>query len=220
MQQSVELADSLLASWRQIAVLLPRIGIAIALLLVGWLVARTARRLVIRLARLLRLDAVAEWAGIEGFLLQGGVEFTAVSLVGGAVYWLVFFLTFATVLDTLAVSAGTDFVDRLVRFIPNIVVIVIVLILGAGLARVVGSVTYAYLNNIGSKGADAIAALARYATLVFAVALVVEQLAIRSEILVSAFQIAFAAFCLAMALAFGIGGREWAARILDRFFRS
>jgi hypothetical protein len=36
---------------------------------------------------------------------------------------------------------------------------------------------------------------------------------------VSAFQIAFGAFCLALALAFGLGGRDWAARILDTFFK-
>ena len=42
------------------------------------------------------------------------------------------------------------------------------------------------------------------------------QVAIGSAVLVSAFQIAFAAVCLAAALAFGLGGREWAARVIDR----
>jgi hypothetical protein len=77
-------------------------------------------------------------------------------------------------------------------------------------------VTYTYLNNIGSKAATVIAALARYAMLAFVVALAFEQLDLRSEILVTGFQIAFGGLCLALALAFGLGGREWAARVLDR----
>jgi len=55
--------------------------------------------------------------------------------------------------------------------------------------------------------------------LVFVLAISLEQLKIGGQILVSAFQIAFGAFCLALALAFGLGGREWAARLLDNFFR-
>jgi hypothetical protein len=46
-----------------------------------------------------------------------------------------------------------------------------------------------------------------------------EQLAIQSQVLVSAFQIAFAALCLALALAFGLGGRDWAASVIDRYTR-
>jgi hypothetical protein len=56
--------------------------------------------------------------------------------------------------------------------------------------------------------------------LAFVIAMAIEQLAFRSEILVSGFQIAFGALCLAMALAFGIGGRDWAARILERYFKA
>jgi hypothetical protein len=52
--------------------------------------------------------------------------------------------------------------------------------------------------------------------LIFVIAMAAEQLALRSEILVSGFQIAFGALCLALALAFGLGGREWAARLLDK----
>lgn len=220
MQETSELFDALLSTWHQLVAVVPRVGVSLLLLVLGWLLARLARRLTVRLGRALRLDALAEKAGIEGFLLQGGVQFTAVTLAGGVIYWLVLFLTFAAVLDTLAVPAGRDLTDRLVRFVPNVVVVVIILMFGTVLARFVGSVTYTYLNNIGSKAADAIAALARYAMLVFVVAMAVEQLAFRSEILVSGFQIAFGALCLALALAFGLGGREWAARILERFFKS
>lgn len=220
MQETPDILGSLGETWRQLGSMLPRVGVSLLLLVLGWIVARVARRAAVKLCRWLRVDALAERTGVEGFLVQGGVEFTAVTIIGGVIYWLILFLTFAAVLDTLAVPAGHDLVERLVGFIPNIVVVVIILMFGTVLARVVGSVTYSYLNNIGSKGAGVIAALARYATLVFILAMAVEQLVVRSEILVSGFQIAFGAFCLALALAFGLGGREWAARILDRFFKT
>lgn len=219
MQATTDLISSLGTTWDQIVEVLPSILTATLLLLLGWLLARVLRRLSIRLFRLLKVDTLAENLGIEGFLLQGGVEFTAVTLLGGVVYWGVLFLTFVALLNMLAVPAGMELLERIVLFVPNVVVAVIVLIFGTVVARFVGSVTYTYLNNVGSKGATVIAAIARFAMLGFVIAMAVEQLALRSEILVSGFQIAFGAVCLALALAFGLGGREWAARILDKFWK-
>jgi hypothetical protein len=78
---------------------------------------------------------------------------------------------------------------------------------------------FSYLNNIGSTAAEPIAAIARFALLAFVIFMAAEQLAIGSQVLVSAFQIAFAALCLALALAFGLGGKDWAASMIDRYTR-
>jgi hypothetical protein len=219
MQETSDLITSLGATWDQIVGGVPEVLSALLLLLLGWVLARVARRLAIKLFRALKVDALAENVGIEGFLVQGGVEFTAVTLLGGLVYWTILFLTFVALLNMLAVPAGMALLERIVLFVPNIVVAVIVLIFGTVVSRFVGAVTYTYLNNVGSKGAAVIAAVARFAMLGFVVAMAVEQLALKSEILVSGFQIAFGALCLALALAFGLGGREWAAKILDKFWK-
>lgn len=219
MQQTSDLITSLRATWDQIVAVIPSILTAILLLLLGWLIARVTRRLSIRLFRWMKVDTVAENVGIEGFLMQGGVEFTTVTLLGGLIYWAILFLTFVALLNMLAVPAGTELLQRIILFVPNVAVAVIVLIFGGVVSRFVGSVTYTYLNNVGSAGASVIAAIARYTMLGFVVAMAVEQLAFKSEILVSGFQIAFGALCLALALAFGLGGREWAAKILDKFWK-
>ena len=220
MQTTNDLVTALRATGNQVIEALPAILSAAMLFILGWLLARIARRLAIRLLRWMKIDTLAERVGIEGFLLQGGVEFTTVTLLGGAIYWSVLFVTFIALLNMLAVPAGVELLERIVRYVPNVVVAVIVLIFGTVVARFVGSVTYTYLNNVGSKGALTIARLARYAVLGFVIAIAAEQLALQSAILVSGFQIAFGAVCLALALAFGLGGREWAARVLEKFWKT
>lgn len=219
MQDHMDVITSLQATWNQIVAGVPDILSAVLLLLLGWLLARVVRRLATRLFRYLKVDTLAENIGIEGFLVQGGVEFTTVTLLAGALYWGILFLTFVALLNMLAVPAGMALLERIVLFIPNVVVAVIVLIFGTVVARFVGAVTYTYLNNVGSRGAAVIAGVARIAMLGFVVAMAVEQLALKSEILVSGFQIAFGALCLALALAFGLGGRDWAAKILEKFWK-
>jgi hypothetical protein len=211
-----ELIRSLQDTWGQVLEILPRIALGLLLLLVGWALARILRKGAIRVFRLLHVDKLAEKAGLEDFLIQGGVRFTTVTLLGGLVYWLVLFATFVALLDVLGLPAGQELLGRVVHFLPNVVLAVVILMFGTMLSRFVGSLSYTYLNNVGSSAAAPISALARYAVLIFVIAMAAEQLALRSEILVSGFQIAFGALCLALALAFGLGGREWAARLLDK----
>lgn len=219
MLESSSLLQSLRQSAGDLIGVLPDLGLAVLLLVAGWLAARLARRLVLRLLRGVNADELAERAGIDDFLVRGGVDVTAVTIIGGTVYWVILAGVFIALLDALGVRSAGALVERLQLFIPNLVLAVGVLVFGSLLARVIGGLVFSYLSNIGSTAAAPIGTLARYAVLVFVLFMAAEQLAIRTEVLVSAFQIAFAAICLAAALAFGFGGRAWAARIIDQYFR-
>lgn len=205
--------------WEQLAIFLPRLALAIVLLVVGWAFARLVRRMTIRGLRLVKADVAAEKSGLEDFLVQGGVRFTTVTLVGNFVYWVVNLSVILAALTVLGIETAGETFGRLVQHVPNVITAVVVLILGTLLGQFVGALTHAYLANLGVTGARAISTIARWAVVVFVIAISLEQLSIGGQVLVSAFQIAFGALCLALALAFGLGGREWAGRILDNFFR-
>lgn len=219
MPETASLLASLQRTGAQILEALPDVGVALLLLILGWMAARLVRRLTIRVLRLLRIDDVAERAGLEDFLIQGGVRMTTVTLIASAVYWLMLLAIFVALLDALGVPAGGLLFARLVNYVPNLILAVGILVFGALLARVVGALVSTYLNNVGSRAAEPIGALARFALLAFVLLVAAEQLAIESRVLVSAFQLAFGALCLALALAFGLGGRDWAASVIDRYMR-
>lgn len=219
MFQSSTLLASLRETWLRIMTVVPDVVLAIALLVAGWLLARFLRRLCVRALRWMRVDEFAERSGFEDFLVRGGVDATAVTLVAGAVYWTVLLGVFLALLDGLGLRAANVLLERIAAFIPNLVVAVGILVFGSLLARIAGGLVYSYLSNIGTPAAAPVGALARYAVFAFVVFMAAEQLTIRSEVLVSGFQIAFAAVCLAAALAFGLGGREWAAQVIERYTR-
>jgi len=218
-EQLALVAESLETFGRDLATVVPRIVAVLVLVVAGWVVARLARRFTVRALRLARIDVAAEKAGIEDFLVQGGVRMTAVTIVGNLAYWLINLVVLLAALSALGINTAGELFNRMVLFIPNVIAAVVVLIFGALLAQFVGALVFTYLSNLGVAGAGAISAIARWAVIVFVLAISLEQLRIGGQILVSAFQIAFGAFCLALALAFGLGGREWAARLLDSFFR-
>ncbi|MGD9904791.1 MAG: hypothetical protein AB7U83_15110 [Vicinamibacterales bacterium] len=219
MFESSTLLASLRNSWNEMIGVLPDVLLAVVLLVAGWLLARFLRRLCVRVLRWLRVDHFAERSGFEDFLVRGGVDMTAVTLIAGAVYWLVLLGVFLALLDALGLQAARVLLERLANFVPNLIVAVGILVFGSLLARIAGALVMSYLSNVGATAAVPVAALTRYALLAFVVFMAAEQLAVRSEVLVSGFQIAFAAVCLAAALAFGLGGRDWAAQVIARYTR-
>ncbi|MBP1648046.1 MAG: CmpX protein [Bacteroidetes bacterium] len=207
---------SMKSFWIDVGHALPGLFAAMLLLLVGWVVARVIRRGVLRLLRLVHVDELAEKAGIESFLLQGGVRYTTVTLLANFVYWMIMFAVILAALDSLGLQNAAVLFNKIILFMPNVVVALLVLMFGAFVAKIVRAITFTYLSNVGISGADVIGHIAQWAILLFVASVALEQLSIGGQILVSAFQIGFGAFCLALAIAFGLGGKEWAADILSR----
>jgi hypothetical protein len=218
-EQFAATLESMKSFWIDAGAAFPALFAATVLLLVGWIAARLVRRGVQRLLRLLRVDDLAEKAGIEDFLLQGGVRYTTVTLLANLVYWLVMFTVILAALNSLGLQNASVLFNKIILFMPNVIVAVLVLMFGAFIAKIARAITFTYLSNVGISGADVIGHIAQWAILLFVVSVALEQLSIGGQILVSAFQIGFGAFCLALAIAFGLGGKDWAAHVLSKIWK-
>jgi hypothetical protein len=219
MNQINVVLESLKTFWTELGNFLPQLIAALLVLIVGWLIAKLIRRAFVKVLRLLRVDVAAEKSGVENFLLRGGVQFTTVTILGSLIYWLTLFMVLFAALNILGLQAAADIFNKIILYIPNVIVAIVVLIFGTMFAKFIQGIALTYLSNVGFEGAQLVSYLAQYAIVIFVVSIALEQLAIGGQVLVSAFQIAFGGLCLALALAFGLGGREWAARILEKMWK-
>jgi len=142
---------------------------------------------------------------------------TFAGIISEVCYWLVILIVLVTVSSSLGLTAVADLFNRVALYLPNIVVAVLIIIFGTLLARFINRMVFAWLRNLGVDGALTISTIAEYGVQVFAIFVALEQLAIGTRLLTTAFAILFGAICLALALAFGLGGREWAARTIERW---
>lgn len=197
---------------------LPRIAIALLVLIGGWLLAKALRFAAIRALTAINFRVLTERAGIDGFLRQGGIQSDTTALVGVLVYWLVILGALVVASNGLGLVYVTDVLTRVLLFLPRLFVALLVLIFGAYFARFVSGAVQTYCRNVDIRDADLLGRLAQYAILVFVVLLALEQLAIGGDILRHAFLILFGGVVLALALAFGFGGRKWAGDMLERWW--
>jgi hypothetical protein len=203
----------------KIASFLPAVLGALVLLIFGWIIAKIIRSISIKLLNLMRLNVVTEKAGIDKFLAEGGVKSTTVQIIGSLFYWLIMFIVILTALNSLGLSVASELFNQIFLFIPNIIVALLVLIFGFFLANIVSQFLVTYFRNVEIENADSLGNIAKYSIMIFVVTISLTQLNIGGELLTNAFLILMSAVCLALAIAFGLGGKDWAGEVLNKYFK-
>ncbi|HTQ76408.1 MAG TPA: hypothetical protein VMI15_00155 [Burkholderiales bacterium] len=197
---------------------LPRLALAVLVLIAGWLFAKAARFAVVRGLRAINFNVLTDRAGIDGFLAQGGLETDTTGIFGLLVYWLVILSTLVIAFNGLGLTYITDLLGKVVLFVPKIIVALLILAFGAYFARFIGKTIETYCRNVGLRDGELMARLAQYALLVFVVLIALDQINVGGEIIRQSFLILLAGAVFALSLAFGLGGRDWAARLLERWW--
>ncbi len=218
--QISSMIESFKVFWDQLVQFLPQLLFGIVFLIFGWLIARFLRKVMIYLFKLIRLDTIAEKSGIENFLIKGGAQYTTVNILANFIYWFLMFALTMAVLHSLGLDAAKELFNKILFYLPNIIVAILVLIFGALLAKLVRGVLYTYLSNIRITGAEFIGNIIYWAIILLVFSVILQQLSIGGQVLISAFEIAFGGLCLALAIAFGLAGKEWATQILEKLWRN
>jgi len=210
------LLESIRESLHQIGAFLPRLLLAIVILVIGWLAAKAVRFTIVRALRAINFNVVTEKAGIDHFLKQGGAQIDTIRVLGALFYWLVILAALMIASNSLDLAYVTDLIGRVVLFLPKVMVAVVILVFGAYFARFVASASTTYLRSIGVGEAGLIGRLALYALMVFVVMIALDQMGL-GDIIRQAFLIIVAAIALGLALAFGLGGQRRAAELIEHW---
>lgn len=208
-------ADPVKAMLIKIWSYIPTILGAIVILIIGWIVAKFVEAIVVRALKAARLDVISDKAGVANMLAQGDIKWTLSELIGVIIYWIVMLSVLAAALNALNLTVAGDLLSRLVGYIPNIVVAIFVLVLGSFLANFVAGVIRTTASNAGLGNAKLLAKITQTVLITFAVIIAIEQLNIATAFIAFAVNIILASIGLGLALAFGLGCKDIAAKAMS-----
>ena len=194
---------------------LPVLAGALVILMVGWIVAKAIRRLVDWLLKTVRFDALADKAGISEILRKGDLEISAREVVGSIVYWLIIIMVLVMTVDALGLPKASDILSSLFAYVPKVIAALLVLIVAMFLANFVSGIVRTAAGNAKLPKPEILAGISRWAIIIFAVTISLEQLGIAPLLVTATFNIVLGGICLALALAFGLGGKDAAAKYLE-----
>ncbi len=190
---------------------IPRVVGFLIILLIGAIVASLVKRGVAYLLRKVGFERVAD--RVEQRMR---LQMDSTTILSRIAYWFIFLIFLVPAVDALGLPAVSNLLNIVIGYLPNVFVAVLVLLLGALAAIFVADLVHAATatRNIGSP--NLLSNIARYAVMSFAVLIALEQLQIAPALINILFTATLGAVALAFGLAFGLGGRETAARWLSR----
>jgi hypothetical protein len=197
---------------------IPKLIGALVILLVGWIISRAVEALVTRGLRMVRFNQIADKAEIDQFLAKAGVRMDPAQVVGKLAYWFLMLSFLIAAFGALGLSQVEGVLADIIGFIPNVVVAMVVLLLGALIANFVANLVRGSSGMARVGDPNLLATIARVSVLVFATLMALDQLQIAPTIINTLWTALIGMFAVAAALAFGLGGRDVAKRILENAY--
>lgn len=218
-----EIADALAQSWRNFAAafaqFVPRLIAATIIFALGFIVAAIARRAVERLLGWFGFDRLALRTGANDLLRVAEMP-RAELLIAKIVFWLVWIGFIVSAVDALQLQPFRGLVQEFFRFVPRFLVALLVLALGFLVGNFVWRATLLASVNAGLRGARLLSGALRLLVIAVAVVMALEQVGLATAVVLTAFAISFGALMLGLAIAFGLGGRDAARRVLEQQVRA
>lgn len=190
--------------------------VAVVVLIIGMIIANLAGKGIEQIINTLKIDSILRKADIEKYFMRAGVTMSAGKFLGFVVKWFLVILTLLQSVAILGLTALTDFLQRVVNALPNILVAALILLAGIVIAEFLARVVIAAVKGANMRKPGLIGNVTRWVVWIFTISAVLTQLQVGGLILDYIIVGIIAGLAIALGLAFGLGGKEAAASIIEK----
>lgn len=196
---------------------IPNLLAALVIFLAGWILGAFLGRVVTRVIDALKLDEALRGVGLEVLVHRAGFQLNLGKFIGVLVEWFTIVVFLIAAFDVLKLQQVNYFLQEVViGYLPKVIVAVLILLVGGVLAQVTQRVVTGSARAAGLAAANFLGTLSKWSVWVFAFLVALSHLDIGTFFLQTFFMGVTVAVSVAVGLAFGLGGQETAARMLER----
>lgn len=193
------------------------IGAAIILLL-GWFISGLLASLIERGLKAIGFESAVERSGIGDFVRRSGTKLTFSGVISALIKYFIFLIFVQAAANVIGIPQLTEIINRIVLFIPNVVVAMAIIIIGSLIAKFLSGLVRSSVSELGVGNPNLLAVLTQYIIVGFAVIAAIDQLGIAATLVNTLLIGLIGSVSLAVGLAFGLGGRDVAAQITQRWY--
>jgi len=203
--------------WQGFITFLPSLLGALIVFFVGWAIAVGLQKLITQILRALRLDPILEKIGADRFFERAGLKMDFAGWIGIFVKWFLIIVFLFAATDILKLTQVSAFLQSILGYIPNVVVAVVILVVAVWLANVSKKIVQASVSASNIKASAFVGTITYWAILIFALFAALIQLGIAPVLLQTIITGFIAMLAIAGGLAFGLGGKDMASNLLNKF---
>lgn len=208
--------NSLQSVWYGVANFVPNLIVAIIIFAIGWVLAALVERLVDSILKALKLDSALRSAGMEDVVKRAGHNLNSGMFVGVLCRWFVIVVFLMAAFEVLGLSQVNAFLRQVVGYLPQVIVAVLTLLVGAVVATAMQKLVVASARAGHLHAAELTGRVTKWSIWIFAILTALYTLGVAPGIIQTLVTAIFAGIALALGLAFGLGGRDRAQKIIER----
>jgi small-conductance mechanosensitive channel len=209
---------SLMDLWGGFIHFVPSLLGALILFIIGWVVASVIGKAIAQVLNALKLDKLFESAGASELLNRAGMKLNVGGFIGGVVKWFIIVVFLMASLEIMGLTQVNDFLREAVLFyLPKVIIASLVLVIATVISDTMKKLVQASAQAANVRSANMLGSITRYAIWIFAFIIALSELGIASSFMQILFTGLIAALAIACGLAFGLGGKDAAAKAIDSF---
>lgn len=213
------LFDSLQVIWQSFIGFLPTLLAALIVFIIGWIISIFLGKIANRIIRVIKLDLLLAKLGFKKALARAKLKLDSGKFFEELVKWFFIIVFLMTAADILGLQEVTLFLKTILFYLPNVVIAAIVLLAAVIIANFMQKLVKASADTAGLTSSGVVGSIVKWAILVFGFVIALTQLGIATTLIQTVVIGLIAMFALAGGLAFGLGGRDQAARFLEKIKR-
>ena len=195
----------------------PRLIVAIIFFTVGWVLGSLVAKAFEQVFSSLKVDKLLQSVKLDEFMSRAGLKLNSGYFIGQIVRWFIIILFLLPSLNLVGLADVSSFLGQtILGYLPHIFVAALVLIIATVLAEALQKTIVAGSKTVNVKSAHMLGTVAKYAVWVFAFIIALGQLGIADDYMRTLFGAIIYTFAIAVALAFGLGGKDHASRFLSK----
>ena len=203
--------------WLGVANFIPNFLAAIVLFLVGWLIAVILGRLVAQIIKTVKLDVALKGAGFDKVVEKAGFSLNSGVFIGALVKWFFIVVSLVASLEIIGLTAVTGYLSEVVLgYLPKVIIATVILLVSVVIAQAIQRLVVSSAKAAGLSSAHVLGEIAKWAIWIFAFMFALSQLQILNSFIQPLFIGIIAAISLALGLSFGLGGKDAAARYIEK----
>ena len=209
---STTISSAVISAFASFISFLPQLVGGLIVLAIGLVLGAIVYRVILGVLKALRFESFLNKYGISQI---EGREVGWSEILAELGRWVIIIVFLIPALQTWQLDAINSILSRLILYIPNVIVAVVLAMVGLVFAKLAYKIAYSSSRSLGRDLAHSVALVARWSILIFVGFLVLHQLGVAQELLRILFAGIVAMLALAGGLAFGLGGQGVARSLLD-----
>lgn len=216
--QVPSVVDTLLTQLNELVKILPNLAMAVAIFLIGWIIASIVAKILKRVLKKVGIDKLAQRLENIDIIQRSGIKIIPSILLSKVVYYLLLFIFLITATEFLGMEAISDLMTSIMNYLPKLFSALLVFLIGIFVADFLKNIILTACKSLGIPAADLIANIVFYFVFLNVIMITLSQADLKTDFMETNISIILGGIIFAFAIGYGFASRGMMANLLASFY--